>query len=1515
MEVFNFNAADVKGIKMMGTDTHAICKFLEDVKIFFNAKGFSHFTHPFEEGSEEFASTNTSTTEGARLMSENVGKIANFFCSVLHEKFEKLYKQDIWKGEFKKVLRAINAKVNPIEKRMFHLMDLFFFIQKFEKAELKEGFIEEEFSDLNLAIGRVAKDMMEMTETEREETYKKACLKYTDKRKNTNKFVDVANWSEKKLQNYLDVEYERFNADKVKKNEETKQKEAVNVTMTDEKKNEDEETDGKIDKKWLTEQINNLMASKNSKKAEDTQATKVFGGKKRTYDQKGPYPQFKFNRAHSGPSRFNPNFNMRAACYYCGSKGHFMNQCDLLGNGNQLAQRLQARGAVANNSEYGLPVSQRVKDLSNFNDSHHYLFVLLYFIYLLHNYLIGTDCEKLLARLDERMKVKLKLIGSLDNFETWIQHPHVPIGKWLRLNNENRYHNVDWVEVFERLFLANPKTGYRLREVERITALYVNTGHREAIFDTGATSHMTDEDWNFERIRHCDVLVKTANSEDSMIVKKRGDLGVLKDILITKLASSNIISSSKLEQEGMMIVIKDGIVQIKDKQSNEIICCAEARQGLYVFREIELNKLTKYNSEIIRSVMIYEENDLLRLHRKLNHMDMKKLKKAIKENDFIIEDPEVRRRILNDDILPCRVCISVKPRMRPIPRQPSLHHGPLMKIGLDFKGYFPPSVCDGFTCCFIFVDYTTDYTFVYLSKSGECAGDAIHACAIKVLSLGFRIQFIQTDSALMFKSFKCKSVMRNLLIQHQESAPYSQWQNGKVERHIGTIFGYARSLLTDSNAPIDCWDQALLHAVQIRNHTPKSNGESSPMFFLKRQVLEVQKLPYFYQLGSRMLPEDQVNTSLGRRSVQTRFLGFFNDFPGSYVCLDEGTRKKVIVAEARTSFSIGPPPMNTEISPLPPDFDGRVNAKIYQKGQGPQEETEEIVTKVLEIVSNEVDEVEQGQQEKPKEEKTNVWRVPKSITEALSGPMSAKWFEALCNERNNFEKYKTFAPCSREELERLRKEDITGTMVVFAQGVDNTGEDKLRARLVGRGDQQVGIHKDELYAATTPAEINKMLLNCCIAAGLMMLIFDVSAAFLEGRNDRLQYARLPKFFADGVYGDDYSGERIVRVIGNFYGFRQAPRIWAELFKNILTEYGFMRSLWIDTLYYFFTNKGRIIISTHVDDALLLYDNEEMVEELKSYLATRVKGVKYTRDFTKFLGIELDVNQNNITLRHTNYIMKRYGHLTANNIPTLNQKMTDPSKKDRNGDLLKHAGGLRFIVDRGRPDLLSHVNELSSGDYPDALQLFQQVEGYLKTTANDGIQFKASREMKLFCFCDASLIKTGDSKSRVGGSYFINMKSGAFHNFSTKVSSHFSLVSTSSCEVELKGIYEVTVRGLTFLNVLKELKMIEENAPLQVFTDNQPAMKVLMKGSFNHEIRLINNRVRRMQEWIAEGQVRMNYVPSYLNVADMLTKCNLTQARFKMLTGILLNGVSEVPALEKLVRKALEEEGVEHWLED
>ena len=117
--------------------------------------------------------------------------------------------------------------------------------------------------------------------------------------------------------------------------------------------------------------------------------------------------------------------------------------------------------------------------------------------------------------------------------------------------------------------------------------------------------------------------------------------------------------------------------------------------------------------------------------------------------------------------------------------------------------------------------------------------------------------------------------------------------------------------------------------------------------------------------------------------------------------------------------------------------------------------------------------------------------------------------------------------------------------------------------------------------------MSTVLLLFHIAAMYNMKIseFDVSVAFLKGKNDYKLYCYLPSILSKNEKSES------VEILKSVYGEKQAPRIWF-MHKNANMEAeGYSRCPGCPNLYYNINSdingKDRIYILVHVDDGIVM----------------------------------------------------------------------------------------------------------------------------------------------------------------------------------------------------------------------------------------------------------------------------------------------------------------------------------------
>jgi hypothetical protein len=157
---------------------------------------------------------------------------------------------------------------------------------------------------------------------------------------------------------------------------------------------------------------------------------------------------------------------------------------------------------------------------------------------------------------------------------------------------------------------------------------------------------------------------------------------------------------------------------------------------------------------------------------------------------------------------------------------------------------------------------------------------------------------------------------------------------------------------------------------------------------------------------------------------------------------------------------------------------------------------------------------------------------------------------------------------------------------------------------------------------------------------------------------------------------------------------------------------------------------------------------------------------------------------------------------------------------------------------------------------------------------------------MFAYVDAAYIADADAKSRLGGCLFISKYSGAIYSFS-KNDTSISTISHSSTEAEVKAIDEMA-REIVHRREVAEFCNCDVSKPTPIYVDNQAAIRLCSSLKSGHKTKHINMRLAYIRELINNGILALYFVPTELNVADVLTK-PLEPPRFIRHRTILLEG--------------------------
>ena len=179
---------------------------------------------------------------------------------------------------------------------------------------------------------------------------------------------------------------------------------------------------------------------------------------------------------------------------------------------------------------------------------------------------------------------------------------------------------------------------------------------------------------------------------------------------------------------------------------------------------------------------------------------------------------------------------------------------------------------------------------------------------------------------------------------------------------------------------------------------------------------------------------------------------------------------------------------------------------------------------------------------------------PTSYSEAMMGPESEKWLEAMNSEMDSMSKNQVWSLVDLPEGIRP-----IGCKWIFKKKKDMDGNVHIyKARLVAKGYRHIhGIDYEETFSPV--AMIKSIRIMLAIAAYLDYEIWqmDVKTVFLNGNLVEDVYMTQPDGFVDPG-----GGHKVCKLQRSIYGLKQASRSWNIHFDQAVKEFGFDK-IWMN----------------------------------------------------------------------------------------------------------------------------------------------------------------------------------------------------------------------------------------------------------------------------------------------------------------------------------------------------------------
>ncbi|CAI7806259.1 unnamed protein product [Closterium sp. NIES-54] len=357
----------------------------------------------------------------------------------------------------------------------------------------------------------------------------------------------------------------------------------------------------------------------------------------------------------------------------------------------------------------------------------------------------------------------------------------------------------------------------------------------------------------------------------------------------------------------------------------------------------------------------------------------------------------------------------------------------------------------------------------------------------------------------------------------------------------------------------------------------------------------------------------------------------------------------------------------------------------------------------------------------------------------------------------------------------------------------------------------------------------------------------------------------------------------------FYGLRQAPREWHDTLRTTLSALGFAPSTADPSL--FLRNNTSLFLRTdtslppfyvlvYVNDLVFATANTEALILVKSELQKRHTCTDLG-ELRSYLGLQItrDRARRTITLTQSHMVhqvLQRFGFQFSSPHPTplstSHSLLAPPSDEsvEPSGPYPELVGCLMYLMTCTRPDLAYPLSLLARYVAPGRhgkvhWDAAKRVLRYLCSTSGMGLVLGGRGPVVLTGHADASWVDNSATQ-RWSQGYTFSLGSGSTSWRSTRS----SLVLSSSCEAEIYAgaMAAQELRWLTYL--LTDLGE-QPRSPQVLYVDNKAMIALCQEHRLEHRTKHIALRCFFARELQQRGQLRLAYVATRANTADVFTK--------------------------------------------
>ena len=494
---------------------------------------------------------------------------------------------------------------------------------------------------------------------------------------------------------------------------------------------------------------------------------------------------------------------------------------------------------------------------------------------------------------------------------------------------------------------------------------------------------------------------------------------------------------------------------------------------------------------------------------------------------------------------------------------------------------------------------------------------------------------------------------------------------------------------------------------------------------------------------------------------------------------------------------------------------------------------------------------------------------PKSLEEVMSRPDWPKWKEAMDAEIQQLLDLGTY---SLKNIPSDRK--AIGCRWVFTIKRSPEGEIlKYKVRLVAQGFSQIpGQDFLSTYAPVMRLKSYRALLALAASQDWEIHQIDIVGAYLNGELEETIFMKQPPGYEDGP-------PRACHLHKALYGLKQAGHVWNIKFNNVFVNALGYTHIKSDFCVYTRRNSLRLsIVIIHVDDSTISTFPPSIMSAAKAEI-TQHLNITNLGEARTFVGLQISRNrpERTITIHQTSYItrvLERFGMLDSRIVhtPLDPSVVLTPSTEEEPSSLdfpyTAVIGSLMYAAVATRPNI-SHaiqcLSQFTSKFSQTHITAIKRVLRYLNGTRNLGITYRPTHDPEVLGYTDADW--TQDISDRKSTSGYVFLLSGGAISWSSKKQTSIAL---STMQAEFVALSHATKDALWLRTLLSDLGF-PPSGTIKILCDNQAAISYSHDHQFHARTKHIDITYLHVRDHISGKNIKVSYVPSKDNCADIFTK--------------------------------------------